>query len=526
MFQILPVATHCLTAIVRAHADGSSARALSSKAWLSLAFLVGLGIRLMPEVFAGPNGVVGYDLVAYYAPLLYHKEHVLTNWRLLFAPPNYSPFIYLSLLWVPPEFVFPVLRIVTVVSYGLLAAAIYLFVKERIGLDPKWTFFASTFLCLQLATLRIGYDELKNTLALVFALAILSGRFRESSLPVRLLTVAVALTHQLVAAILAGAWVLQLLLERKKMSLGGDRYATAQNFALLIALTILEPIIGDGFVGQAASGTVYYLPFGAIGTASQPMVNYLTAHPYGQIASMVLQLTLFLLYPILLLLAVFGVKKDMTLLGWVLVTALAGFSPIFSPTYAAGLWYRWIFLLVFPLAIYAVLGIQRIVSRLANLKPTAGVLFLALTLTPFLFLAGNFILVPPEHATPYFTNPAILPTFPSSMLQNTVPLSETEDVQKAVEALNKMMTSDAVVLTHESFFGWVSIGLTGNKTIIDYLLGTPTEALPTAKRLGFRTIYWIWWTAGISWDNYQAPTEIFKPVYTSGEMTVYVYIGP
>jgi hypothetical protein len=37
-------------------------------------------------------------------------------------------------------------------------------------------------------------------------------------------------------------------------------------------------------IGQAASGAVYYLPFGAIGTASQPMVNYLTAYPYGQIA--------------------------------------------------------------------------------------------------------------------------------------------------------------------------------------------------------------------------------------------------
>jgi hypothetical protein len=38
---------------------------------------------------------------------------------------------------------------------------------------------------------------------------------------------------------------------------------------------------------KAASGTVYYLPFGAIGTASQPMVNYLTTYTYGQMASMV-----------------------------------------------------------------------------------------------------------------------------------------------------------------------------------------------------------------------------------------------
>lgn len=517
-----------MTATVREHVDDSgNTPAVSSKAWMCLAFLVGVGIRLIPEVFAGSNGVVGYDLVAYYAPLLYHKEHILTNWRLLFAPPNYSPLIYLGLLWVPPEYVFPVLRIVAVVSYGLLAAAIYLFVKERIGLDPKWAFFASIFLCLQLATLRIGYDLLKNTLALVFALLMLSGRFRQSSLTVRLLTVAVALTHQLVAAILGGIWVLQLLAEWSKLSRNpAERNAIAQNLALVIGLIVVGPILGDGFVGQAASGTVYYLPFGAIGTASQPIVNYLTVYPYGQMAKMVVELTLFLLYPILLLLAVFGVKKDMSLVGWVVVTALAGFSPIFSPAYAAGLWYRWLFLLVFPLGIYAVLGIRRILTRLANFRPVAGVLFIVLTLSPFLWFGGNFILVPPEHASPYFTNPAIMPTFPSSMLQNTVPFGETGDVQKAVEALNKMMTSDSVILAHESFIGWVSIGLTGNKTIIDYLLGTPLDALPTAKTLGFKTIYWIWWAPGISWNDYQAPTEIFTPVYTSGKITVYVYVGP
>jgi hypothetical protein len=498
---------------------------MAGRVWLSFAFLVGLGIRLIPEVLAGPNGVVGYDLVAYYAPLLYHKAYILGNWRLLFAPPNYSPLIYVALLWVPSEYVVPALRFVAVLSYGLLAATIYLFVKERLQLDPKWAFFTSIFLCLQLTTLRIGYDLLKNTVALVFALTILSGKFKQSSLPVRLLTVAVALTHQLVAAVLAGIWVLQLLFDRKS-TIRAERHAIAQNLALVLGLTIVGPILGDGFVGQVASGSVYYLPFGAIGTASRPMVNYLTAYSYNQIAGMVVGLTIFLLYPILVLLTVFGVKKEKSLMGWAVVTALAGFSPIFSPTYAAGLWYRWVFLLVFPLGIYAVLGIRRILTRLAHFGPLAGILFIALTLTPFLWCAGNFILVPPELASPYFTNSAILPMFPSSMLQNTVPFAETEDVQKAVEALNNVMSNNSVVLVHESFFGWVSIGLTGNKTIIDYLLGTPVDALPTAKRLGFGTIYWIWWRPGISWDNYEAPTEIFKPVYTSGEITMYVYIGP
>lgn len=507
--------------------DSGNAAVVNSGVWLILAFLVGLGIRVLPEILAGPNGVVGYDLVTYYAPLLYHKEQILANWRLLFAAPNYSPLIYLGLLWVPPEYVFPALRIVAVLSYGLLSFAVFVFAEKRLDLEPRWALFASIFICLQLATLRIGYDLMKNTVALVFALVILSGRFSQSSKLVRLLTIGTALTHQLVAAIVAGIWILQLVAGGRVFHVNShERNAIAQNLALVIGLTVVGLILGNGFVGLVASGTVYYLPLGAIGTASQPMVNYLTVYLYGQIASMIVQLSLFLLYPILFVLAVFGLrKKDLSLAGWAAVSGLAGFSPIFSPAFAAGLWYRWLFLLAFPLGLYAVLGIKRILTRLVNFRLAARVLFIVLTLSPFLWLGGNFLLVPPDRASSYFTNPAILPTFPSSMLQNTVPLSETGDVQKAVEALNKLMTNKSVVLTHESFFGWISIGLTGNKTIIDYLLGSPLDAVQTAKALGFKIIYWIWWAPGISWNNYQAPTEIFTPVFTSGKIAVYVYVG-
>ena len=43
VFEILPVASHCLITIDREHVDGSGARPVSSRVWLTLAFLVGLG---------------------------------------------------------------------------------------------------------------------------------------------------------------------------------------------------------------------------------------------------------------------------------------------------------------------------------------------------------------------------------------------------------------------------------------------------------------------------------------------------
>jgi hypothetical protein len=134
--------------------------------------------------------------------------------------------------------------------------------------------------------------------------------------------------------------------------------------------------------------------------------------------------------------------------------------------------------------------------------------------------------LPPEHANYYFTNPATLPVFPSSMLQNTVPLSDVKDVENAVATLNQIMTERSVVLVHESFFGWTSIGLTGKKAVIDYLLGTPEDAVPIARSLGYTTIYWIWWVPGVNMHGYEASTQKFEPVYVSGRIAVYTYKGP
>ena len=135
------------------------------------------------------------------------------------------------------------------------------------------------------------------------------------------------------------------------------------------------------------------------------------------------------------------------------------------------------------------------------------------------------MLLPPEHANHYFTNPATLTVFPSSMLQNTVPLGDVKDVESAVARLNQIMTNRSVVLVHEAFFGWVSMGLTGKKAIVDYLLGTPEDALPTARSHGYTAIYWIWWVPGITMHGYTAPPENFESIYVSGRIAIYVYIG-
>ncbi len=492
--------------------------------FLLFAFVSGVVIRLIPEILAG-NAVLGYDLVAYYAPVLYHRELIFADWRILFAAPNYSPGIYIALLWVPAEYVFPALRSLVVVSYGFLAAAIFLFVQTRLRLTPKWAFFTAVFVCLQLGTLRIGWDLIKNTLAESFALLILSGRFKQGSKTTFLMTIATAFVHQLVALLLAAILMFQLALNRRSPNhrASGER-AIAINVVMVFVCVTVTILLGGSVIGLPVSGTVYYVPAGAQGTSTQLFVNYLAVYgSYASLSNSILLLGALLTAPIVTFAAIGGCRERI-LSVWGLITAAAGFSPLVLPTFAAGFWFRWLFLLVLPLGVWSACGVRRIVQYLSRWR-IAGPILLVLLLPTF-WLAGNFMLMPPEHANPYFTNPATLPVFPSSMLQNTVPLGDVKDVENAVAALNQIMTNSSVVLVHEAMFGWISMGLTGKKAVVDYLVGTPEDALPVARSHGYTTIYWIWWVPGVKMHGYDASSANFKPIYISGRIAVYEYAGP
>ena len=497
--------------------------------FLLLAFISGAVIRLIPEILAGPNGVVGYDLIAYYAPVLYHRELIFADWRILFAPPNFSPGIYLALLWVPREYIFLALRSLVVVSYGFLSATIFLFVQTRLKLAPRWAFFTALFVCLQVGTLRIGWDLIKNTVAMSFVLVILSGKFQQSSKSTRLMAIATALVHQLVAILLAAILTFQLVLNRNSSNHGAsNRRAIVSNIIIILVCVVVTIVVPGNTIGLPVSGTVYYVAARSTGSTTQLFVDYLAVYgSYHSVFSRVLLLGALLFAPIIPF-AVVGWRKEEILSIWALITAAAGLSPLILPTFAAGFWDRWLFLLILPVSIWGAFGVKRIVQYLQHVSRLrfAGPVFLILLLVPSFWLAWNFMALPPEHANYYFTNPATLPVFPSSMLQNTVPLSDVKDVENAVATLNQIMTERSVVLVHESFFGWTSIGLTGKKAVIDYLLGTPEDAVPIARSHGYTIIYWIWWVPGVNMHGYEASTQMFEPVYVSGRIAVYTYKGP
>jgi hypothetical protein len=485
-------------------------------------------LRIIPEIVAWTR-VIGYDLIAYYAPVLSYFDLTPSQLRLLLLTPNYSPLLYLLL--APSARIFGeliTLRSCAVFTYALLGAAVFIFTQKQLEWSPRAGLFTSILTASYFVTLRIGLDLLKNVLGLVLLLTILalmkdsheSVRWR---IPIIILAIMLAATHQISFLVLLfaalGSAAFSLLSGRGSAAV---RILASVLPAVAVFLSLTFLVAGTGSAFFSAKGvTVYFLPLNAQGTPTSPFVNYLAQYgSYTALTTDVSQLFLFLYLPILPLM-VLGLHRD-RVLGLVTLALLPGsFSLMMFPDAGLGLWYRWMFVLAIPFAFYAANGSLKLVRRVKNKKRrvyAAGLILLILGSLGFCFAV-----LPAETPLTYFIRPELRPYFPSSMQTSTIPLGDEQDATAILEQLDTMMGSDSVLLVHESFYGWASLAITGNTTIIDYHLGEPTDALPLAKQLGFTRIYWIWWVPGYEWHNYRAPLSLFKPILQSGHLAVFLY---
>jgi hypothetical protein len=131
--------------------------------------------------------------------------------------------------------------------------------------------------------------------------------------------------------------------------------------------------------------------------------------------------------------------------------------------------------------------------------------------------------LPPEKPFPIFAYPPFLSYVPSSMLSNTVPLQDSLDALQVLAEFNSTMDNRSVLLTHEAFYGFTALSISGPKFIIDYHLGDPLSAVLYAKSLGFSKIYWIWWLPGYGWFGLANPPTGFSIVLQKGHIAIYLY---
>jgi len=109
---------------------------------------------------------------------------------------------------------------------------------------------------------------------------------------------------------------------------------------------------------------------------------------------------------------------------------------------------------------------------------------------------------------------------PSSLLQNSVPLSDSADVVQAMHWLEASMPSNSAVIMHEAFYGWARAYLSPDSKIINSLLRSPSSELNLVT--SYEHVYTVWWVHGSGWFSPTYPTGA-SVLATFGDIAVYEY---
>lgn len=485
-----------------------------------LAFAVPLLIRLIPEVLMGPY-LVGFDTMAYYVPTttLWLHGGISLGSFIATAPLLYS---FTAGLTLASGSVLLVLKVFPSVLLGLLGLAMYFFARRGLGWSPTKSLVPALVGTLYFVALRISWDALREELALIFFFVALTLLLVNSAKPklswkgyaaFSLALVAVVLSNQVIAAIVLGVLlftVVHKFVRRSRVEATRIILFSIPAVVLFFATFYLSPAVPE-----------YRLIFGFPSTTD----GWLALFGYSSYRAMLATEAGFVIYCFLPLLplALLSVKRfsNFQMRSWVILVFATCFVPMVSPSDL-----RVAMLLVYPLAFYATEGLSALKTirwkRYNTNLLRIGLVYLMLVTAVF---SLGFMVMTPQNPFPYFnlgTN-AYIYTIPSSMLQNTVSISDCKSTVTALSWLKDNMTGNAVLLVHRAFYGW-AISTFNPDQLIMYEFGNPLDAAATASQQGYSQIYLIWWVNGKGWDGQPTVASAFHEIYQSGEIAIYSYV--
>lgn len=471
----------------------------NSRVSIALAFSLPFIFRLLPELIMG-QFLVGFDTVGYYIPVTLAWIRGGNSFLQIMA---YTPLFYallaqLTLLGFPLTIS---LKALPPVLHGLLGVAVYFYVKQAFRWSILKSLSTSFLATLYFVSLRISWDMLRSELGLIFLFVFLiflhSGWEKKSWKTYALIlptTILVVLSHQLVTVmmfVIISAVVLQKL-SRKE-------YAAVKN----LVLSSLPSVVLFAFVIYA--GLSVPPSFSAAGTN-----DWLSLFGFSSYPDMAIGTFGFILFCYLPFLpfALAGIRslKSLELKVWIgtcLVGVLLGVAAFYA---SIPLSYRWILLMIFPLVFFAVEGFNHPNFRHLKIALTGAVVLLSFT----------FAFLPAGLAFPYFR---LYPNYvPTSMLQNTVPLSDCADVVQALNWVNASLKPHDVLLVHDAFHGWALLYIDGEK-VVCYGYENPETA---AKRItAYDRLFLIWWVPNEGLHGLTSLPPRFVEIYRSGRIAVY-----
>lgn len=503
-------------------------------ACLSLGFF----IRLIPELLAFPLPIgfdtIDYAIVMKSGVIWPHWSAFFTSSWLLYAliAPLYS------LFQADP---FLLLKIIAPLLFGLNVGGVYWFARKMLGWDLRMGLLTGVFFALQLASLRISWDLLRNTLGLGFLLFAMSYlkevKSKRGFALFSSLSLLSVLAHEYAAVLLFVA-VFGLLiwsLARKKVEQESKRMV----LGVLPAFAVFLVSVGLRFLPIRYSAETNVIGAGddvsgkAIGLFF--LVDYLRVQnsvdsyaTYWNLAFSVTVLFAVLFLPYLFL-VIKGYFRNGVLNSWTGFLLVGAFGCLVVPFSALQHWYRWMFMLVYPFTFYAVYGLNKVLNKIhveekgadfsnwLSSKKSAFALLLTFGLavgylaTPALMVYANTSIASVSGTYLYFsTNP-------------TVPYQDVNDVARAVNWLNGVMNSGSCAILQHAYLSWGQLYLDKSHAIVTFDKN-PNQAANTAFDYGFHRLYFVWWNKPIGWYGVTVP-QGFISVQDFGRISVYTYGG-
>ena len=503
---------------------------------LLLSFALGFIVRLIPEVLAYPHPI-GYDTVVYAA--IVQRGVIWSHWTSVFS--NWLLYAF----WIPIYNVtradpFLLLKLTGPVLYGLSACGVYWFSRKGLDWDARKSLIVASFFVFQLAAFRISWDLLRNMLGmaiLLFALPLLlKMKTWKDFAGFVLLSILVVFGHDLASVVMFVVVVFGVMLNDllKRNKAGLLKVSAAVSPSLVLFLTSMYLKV---FPPQLAVQTnVISAVQPSVGPAGMVfLANYFVGSGSGSysgyfdLASQVLSVFI-VLYLLCLPLVFVGFFRNRVLDVWTLFVVCASFSCLVMPFFALNWWDRWMFLLVYPFAFYAVVGVLKVLESANGVvrpsvewlnwmkvskKTTVGLLSCMILMTSVYIGAtlqsDNYVIMSIPTISRYFS------------VAPTVPLRDVEGTVKVMKWLDENMDNGSCVLVHSAFLDWARLNLDKNHTLVAYS-NDAKGALIVATSQGFNSVYLVWWGENIGWYWFTVPSY-FRLVFQSDRMAAFQYLG-
>ena len=439
-------------------------------------------VRSIPEFLAGQYPI-GYDTINSYVPLMLDWKIGLVNTTDL-AGGWLLPVILgvIQLANVDPVLV---IRVAGPIVYGFLGWSLFYFSRNRLSWSNNKSLVLVILSTLYFTSLRLSWDLPRNVLALGFGLVALAlsekVAKRSTTITFSAMVLLAVVSQVLVGAVILAIVGFEILLrdcDRMRKILA----VTPATIQFIISTAILA--LGN-FEGVGATGTLGT-------TRADTLYDFLP-----------------ILIPCILGLSVLR-KPALGL--WIILCGFAAGLALFPGPQ------RWALMMTIPLTIGATEGLSFLFTRMfRHIRLVRA--FGALILFVWLALGVTYLALPAQNTFPYFSH-----FTPTSMVQSSIPSSDSASLVESLRWLSNHIPSDAVLMTHNSMYGWARVYFRSDNLIVNYGPSLNlNQAFQRTTAAGYAHIYTIWWVNGLGWYGNPYPPNGFHLVQQFGNLGVFDY---